>query len=383
VESIDPIPPSELPIEGQDFFSRRKFGTQIVGRIHLRHQFVDELIYLTTNSLQSRFDYLTTRMNVSLPSSTPSFIVSYCLATQAYSSLAITNQQSSDYPLKALVHCNVTVPSWLVPLVQTIGNFETSSGQVQVAAIEQLVPLWTLTAIQAVHDMNVGYHSPFSVPERPILFKCSNLKEDLLGILKYHNPNYFGKIELQTEFGSVQVEVDFLNEPVLPLIALIGGDMCLMDPVRKQELCIFLGIRDLNYDAIFTKLHADGNDWFLVDGNRNYPMKDLASNIGIASYHYLNNVSLLVSELFISTPFVPGRGGTSAQFVTPPSPPVSNFSVHSAHAEHDFSLSGPSEAAGMILVPSNEAKFQPKFLTDTNTNRSFMFEKHVRKFDKR
>lgn len=109
---------------------------------------------MSNNLLIPRFEDLGAKQGFNVPEQLGDFLVYFCLASQAHSSLGVTHQDSSNYKLKALKFMDVVVPKWLVPLVQSIGNYETNDGVISIKALEQLVPLWTLKSILAYRNLN-------------------------------------------------------------------------------------------------------------------------------------------------------------------------------------------------------------------------------------
>jgi hypothetical protein len=383
VENIDPIIPKDFDVEGLNFRSTRTPGTRVIARVTLRKEFVDELVRMSRDLMRSRLDILEMRMRMAYPLEIIDILVYIGLATQAYNTLPITNQESPSYKLKALKFTNFVTPDWLITLINTIGNYNTSEGIVAINAIEQLVPQWTLRALSIYSQIDPDFQINEQANQGLIpIYNSTNFKEDLYNLLVMQNQAMFGKIGIRSAAGMVsQVTIDWLNDPVHSLLSLVTDEnVSVIEGRIRLLLTSYLRIREASFAQAVSPIFAnDLNVLGLYNGEQNFSISRLVELLGRMVPKFNSSYSNIVDLCFKSSPFTPSLGGTSAQFVKPHSRDEAP-SEYSSQGEHVVPISVNSGMIGLMLSPALSTTYAPFYTVDTELSRFRMMETTVRKF---
>jgi len=388
IEQVEPKIPLKAEVIGHEFTQMRYPGTKIVGTILLRPEFVDELIHMSRNIIDATLANVSARRNMAYPTELADFLVYYCLATQCYETLFITGQETASYKLKALKFAGIDVPDWLTPLVQAIGNYTTAEGVIQIRAIEQFVPYFTVKAITAGKALNLVDNSLLFTPDivggTYPLWSSSNKNRDMSDLLATNMRNSFLSINVIAGPATfVPVNVDLLHGPnPADMRIMVQNAMVTNIPTANRTfLSAFLNLRAAPVNTMFTNpaLAADVATVGLIDGDATLSITNMIKDLGLLIPAFNTRFSYLICEQFKSTRFAPASGGSAAQFVVPEKNNA-NISLYDSTARHDYKMSPSSATIGLILIPANETEFSPEYSVGTELSRNQLATSYGRQF---
>ena len=376
LESTDPTPPTMGLIETQGVVDALSPGHPYIGKVWLRIDFVPELITLVQSMVDSTQGLLHRRIDFPNIGHMSGFMVAYSLALQLFNSLTLNSSDGVFRKMKALRLGSVTVPDFLIPLIQCFGNYTTQEGLMRVSAIEQFIPYCVEKALHAYNQLEGRRPLADYQPIESVIcvYDSVNYREDFIDLVEMVNPDLFTGFDFQVGDNTIRVDIDMRDAPIESIRDFLDLDQLDVDNPVLIRLRAFAQLRDLTFaQAAAPNLRASFVALGLRHGSTR-TIEQLADWLNIATPEYMRICARAVGMLFKSSPFVPSSGGTAAQLMT------SRGGVDSAQASHDFALAPTSAALGFILQPALRVEYRSEYIMFSRRSRYQMMMAIADKF---
>jgi len=389
-EYVDPLrEPVEVDLDNYIF--AKAPGKIVVGKIKLRHNFVDEITKMTRSALIAARDSLSMRIDFPEIDVYADSIVPMLIATQLFETLRVVQRDNGvAYKLKSLKHSRLQVPSFLPSLIQTIGTFETKEGIIMIEHSETLM----LQFLQhSFLKSNVAVRYPEfeefeEIPEGGFRYNDYPYKQGIW--------NTFDCIEYLRDVCE-DIAGEFIRESY-PFELLDGTHIRLRLPDLKEGVEIDQVESTINliaeqkpefpverllacYKAYAYNTYAEIQDEVVsILGHTKRPDGDVVRYVTYGGMYaqYVNfTLSDTISKLFKTSIFSPTTGGTEAQFVH--SDDEGDLLMNStANVVYNHSIA--DMAAGLLLVPSTRITFMPEYKVSNEMPRRNAFGNFITNF---
>lgn len=370
VESIEPRK-TPIPLIPTTVRDERTPGTDVIGHFRFRHEMVNEFILNTSELLESRFSNLFSRYGL-IPGPPgmaqdvicdhlSEFITYYSVATQLYQTLANTEQEGMPYKLKALKYGNIIVPNFIPPLINSLGSYRTPEGVMRVKAIESLTLYYSAKAILAGDQLDL-----FRPGEVPGNFNQNNLDSAIFE--SSDNPLDMLTFLLDVSGASDQLHVAGTDYPIdrekitnASVLALVAAGFINIG----VDAAVWTEWTDYNESNItFNQLV---NNLGLTNGMNIFNDRQQCTLLGSLFTRYNRKYGGWMERGFLSSKFTPSDNGTSAQFLRKPEEDAKVGAIH------DYKVSPTESAVGLMLIPSIETDYVPKYVTSIQHSRDDAF----------
>jgi hypothetical protein len=354
------LDPRSVPVnlDNEQFRDERSPGTRVIGQFKMRPSMFDELAKYTESALDSRIQTLGNRYGVlDQIDEVSNFVVNYMGATQLYETLKLTEQQGMPYKLKALKFGKIDVPSFLPPLVNSLGSYETREGYMTIKDIEGTTLSLSAKAILAADRINA-----MSL-DLPDTFTSDNLDNSLWPSTRGPDDIFDRFVEITDlprtyMMGDVPVVIDQNNLTQDFLDALSGHEL-----ITDEHKAIWESWMKYVTSDNFEELCASNEG--LVNGSVTFSDHIQVRLLNKLFPQFNNLYQGWFDKLFKTCTFVPTSSGTSAQFVQP----------KGEMGKHSYQISELEAAIGLMLIPSQDVTYKPEYSTTTMFNRQDMFNR--------
>jgi hypothetical protein len=370
VETVEPLE-RPIPIPQERVTVAKRPGTEIIGKIHLRPRFIQELQAIFETRLFAMRNIVKVREQYPVLAHYPEFCVYYAMAWQAQQTMRKLYVGQGPYALNEIVFQDIFVPEYLVAFINAIGSFETPEGTISVFNLENQSLRWL------EHALTILDPGRAPIPLGTV-WNVINLREQFEAVGKLVDPLLTRDFIIPVP-GMLNERFPFDPESMTP----VQLDDLLATGIAhpSQNIVPYIRIIDLDdydqavLDPDFNNLYVDG-EVILPLQQYNRQIRDLVGRANLELAPSLHELGVK------TTLFSPTDDGTPAQTVRLKPLDPRHISVYAdVESEYDYNITPSDSAIGLVLSACERSTFEPTYVAASGDSRQRLFDKYVNIFD--
>lgn len=344
-------------------------GHREVGKIELREEMIQELITWVTTIIYAALSQINLKM-INFPGPYGSLqanvecyarvIVHVATTIQLYSTLKNTNQNGMAYKIKAMESIRLSIPTFLLPIISSIGSVKVKEGIIGVKSIERLVLQYAARSARQMEIccLPLGRKEYDDVDIKDSLFDNSLSRDEEFSqycrVVGIKDKFKIGKTDF--EIQPDKMTISFIDE--MTKIKKIADD-------RGKFYKHFIKYR--NHKMTHKEFCAEIK---VSNGNQKFSDTEIVKHINDYAPKFQLLYNGWIEQKFETSEYTGTGSGTTAQFVTP----------CNRLAQFPYSISDNEAIMGLILIPAKSVVYRPRYTVFSEKTREEMVYQLSEKF---